>query len=340
MKLFKLVRAGGLVVAMIAAVLFAAGSARAEDVITLKLSHFVPPQHAFHKWVVQWTQKIEKESNGRLKFEIYPNGQLVGPPNRQFDAARNGVTDIAFCLHGVTPGRYPMTELANMPFTWPSDGANLPEMAKRMTELAPKYLAAEHTGLHILWMQMANPVVLYSKEPIKTLADFKGKKIRYASITNKLLLDALGASPMLIPPPEAQDALAKGIADGAMFPHEAGFAYDLASTVKYVIEPPLASATFAMVMNPAKYNSLPPDLRAILDKESGVAGAMSFGAAWQAFEKFARETEIKKGMQVITLPPADVAKMKELSKPIIEKAIADLEKQGKPAKEFFAAYTK
>ena len=336
MSLHKLIKA----CALAAAVAFAATSAHAQGVITLKLSHFVPPQHAFHKWVVEWTQKIEKESNGRLKFEIYPNGQLVGPPNRQFDAARNGITDIAFCLHGVTPGRYPMTELANLPFTWPSQGADLPEMAKRMTELAPKYLAAEHTGLHILFMSMANPVVLYSKVPINTLADYKGKKIRYASITNKQMLEALGASPMLIPPPEAQDALAKGISDGAMFPHEAGFAYDLSSVVKYVIEPPTASATFALVMNPAKYNSLPPDLRAILDKEAGVTGAMSFGKAWQAFEKFARETEIKKGMQVVTLPPADVAKMKELSKPIIDKAIADLEKQGKPAKEFFAAYTK
>ena len=181
MSLQKLIKA----FALAATVALSVGSARRETVIVLKLSHFVPPQHAFHKWVVGWTEKIEKESNGRLKFEIYPNGQLVGPPNRQFDAARNGITDIAFCLHGVTPGRYPMTELANLPFTWPSTGVDLPEMAKRMTELAPKYLAAEHTGLHILFMSMANPVVIYSKEPIKTLADFKGKKIRYASITNK-----------------------------------------------------------------------------------------------------------------------------------------------------------
>ncbi|MGA8971262.1 MAG: hypothetical protein WB499_18775, partial [Pseudolabrys sp.] len=158
MSLQKFVKA----FALAAAVALGAGSAQAEDVITLKLSHFVPPQHAFHKWVVGWTEKIEKESGGRLKFEIYPNGQLVGPPNRQFDAARNGITDIAFCLHGVTPGRYPMTELANLPFTWPSSGVDLPEMAKRMTELAPKYLAAEHQGLHILFMSMANPVVIYS----------------------------------------------------------------------------------------------------------------------------------------------------------------------------------
>ena len=234
-----------------------------------------------------------------------------------------------------------MTELANLPFTWPSSGANLPEMAKRMTELAPKYLAAEHTGLHILFMSMANPVVIYSRVPIKTLDDFKGKKIRYASITNKFLLDALGAVPMLIPPPESQDAIAKGIADGAGFPHEAGLAYDLASVAKYAIEPPLASATFAFVMNPAKYNSLPADLRAILDKESGVAGAMSFGEAWQAQEKFARNLETtKKGLEIITLSDADVAKMKQLAKPIIDKALDEQEKAGHKAREFFAAYTK
>jgi len=336
MSLQKLVKA----CALAAVVALGAGSAQAQTV-TLKLSHFVPPQHAFHKWITAWAEKIEKESNGRLKFEIYPNGQLVGPPNRQFDAARNGIVDIAWCLHGVTPGRYPMTELANLPFTFPSVGVNLPEMAKRLTDLAPKYLAAEHTGLHILFMNQAPPVTLYSKEPIKTLADYKGKKIRYASITNKQMLEALGAAPMLIPPSDAQDAMSKGIVEGAMFPHEAGLAYDLASVVKYNIEPPVASATFAMVMNPAKYDSLPADLRAIIDKETGVAGGMSFAAAYQAQEKFARELETsKKGLQVITLPAADVAKMKELSKPIIDKAIDDLEKQGKPAKEFFAAYTK
>ena len=326
--------------ALAAAVALAAGSAQAQTIV-LKLSHFVPPQHTFHKWVTAWAEKIEKGSGGRLKFEIYPNGQLVGPPNRQLDAARNGIVDIAWVLHGVTPGRYPMTELANLPFTFPSKGVDLPEMAKRLTELAPKYLAAEHTGLHILFLNQAPPVLLFSKEPVKTLADYKGKKIRYASITNKQMLEALSAAPMLIPPSDAQDSLSKGIVDGAMFPHEAGLAYDLATAAKYASEPPVASATFAMVMNPAKYNSLPPDLKALIDKETGVNGAMSMAAAYAAQEKIARELlTTKRGLQILTLPPADVAKMKELSKPIIEKAIDALEKQGKPAKEFFAAYTK
>ena len=81
-----------------------AGAASAQT-IELKLSHFVPPNHTFHKWAMAWGAMLEKESGGRLKVTIYPNGQLVGPPNRQFDAARNGIVDIAWVLHGVTPGR-------------------------------------------------------------------------------------------------------------------------------------------------------------------------------------------------------------------------------------------
>jgi TRAP-type transport system periplasmic protein len=330
----------GKVCVLSAALVLGAAVAKAQPV-DLKLSHFVPPQHAFHKWAVEWAKRLEDGSNGRLKITIYPNGQLVGPPNRQFDAARNGITDIAFTLHGVTPGRYPMTELANLPFTWPSEGALCSVMGKRMTELAPKYLAQEHTGLHILFMAMANPIVIYSKVPIKTVDDFKGLKIRYASITNKNLLDAVGATTLLIPPPESQDALAKGIAQAATFPHEAGLAYDLASVVKYAIEPPLASATFALVMNPAKYNSLPPDLRALIDKESGVAGAVSFGKAWETQEKVARDLEIsKKGLEIITLPDGEVAKLKQIGKSQTQEAIAALEKQGKPARQFLDEYTK
>ena len=111
--------------------------------------------------------------------------------------------------------------------------------------------------------------------------------------------------------------------------------------VKYAIEPPLASATFALVMNPAKYNSLPPDLRALIDKESGVAGAVSFGKAWEAQEKFARDLEIsKKGLEIITLPDSEVAKLKQIGKTQTEDAIAALEKEGKPARQFLQEYTK
>jgi TRAP-type C4-dicarboxylate transport system substrate-binding protein len=315
------------------------GAARAQT-IELKLSHFIPPNHTFHKWALAWADRLAKESNGRLKITIYPNGQLVGPPNRQFDAARNGITDMAFVLHGVTPGRYPTTELVNLAFSWPKAGSGSAITSKRLTELAPTYLAKEHEGLHILWMAVAMPVVVQSKIPIAKLDDFKGVKIRYAGAQNRKLFETMGAVPLLIAPPESQDALAKGVIEAASFPYEGALSLDLAAVAKHATEPGMATAPFAFVMNPAKYNSLPPDLRELIDKTSGPAAAEEYGKQWEAAEKHGRDEFIKQGVQIHTLSDADVAEIKKRMAPHIEEAIAAVDKAGKPGRKFFEEYTK
>jgi len=325
--------------AVVAAAFLSPGAARAQT-IELKISHFIPPNHTFHKWVSAWSEKLTQESGGKLKFTIYPNGQLVGPPNRQFDAARNAITDMAFVLHGVTPGRYSATELGNLPFTWPKAGSGSATTSRRLAELAPTYLAKEHQGLRILFAAVANPVVFYSKVPIRSIDDFKGLKVRYAGVQNKYLLDALGATPLLVPPPEAQDALAKGIVDVAMFPHEAAVSYDLGTVAKFAIEPGVSTATFAFVMNPAKYDSLSPDLKALIDKHSGTAAAEDFGKAWEVAETEGREKEMAQGVQILTLPAADIDKMKKLMAPHVESAIAAVDKEGKQGRKFYEEYTR
>jgi TRAP-type transport system periplasmic protein len=323
----------------LAAVLAFGADAQAQTT-ELKLSHFVPPNHTFHKWAVAWAEQLAKESGGRLKVTIYPAGQLVGPPNRQFDATRNAIVDMSFALHGVTPGRYPITDLTNLPFTFPSAGRTSAVMSKRLSELAPAYLAQEHQGLRILWNAVAPPVVFNSKVAIRKIEDFKGVKVRYAGAENKKMLDALGAVPILVPPPEAQDALAKGIVDSALFPYEAALSFDLGSVTKYAIEPPLSSASFAFVMNPAKYNSLPDDLKALIDKTTGVAAAEAYGKMWDEAEKHGKTQLVAKGLEIITLPEGDVKKIKDLAAPQIQEAIGAIDKQGKPGRAFYDAYVK
>jgi TRAP-type C4-dicarboxylate transport system substrate-binding protein len=328
--------------AMLSAALFyvsLAGNAKAQT-IELKLSHFVPPNHTFHKWALAFADTLAKESNGRLKVTVYPNGQLVGPPNRQFDAARNGIVDMSFVLHTVTPGRYPITELCQLAFTWPKAGSGSTITSKRLSELAPTYLTAEHAGLHILWMAVANPIVTYSKIPLAKIDDFKGVKIRFSGAQNRQLLDALGAVPLFIAPPDSQDALAKGIIEGATFPHEAALSLDLGAVAKHATEPGLSTAPFAFVTNPAKYNSLPADLKALIDKHSGPAAAEQFGKEWDAAEKHGRDEEIKQGAQIHTLSDADVAEIKRRMAPRVEEAIAALDKAGKPARKFYQEYTR
>lgn len=327
-------------IAVAAAATLALAVSAAADPIVLKVSHFLPTNHTFHKAMVAWGEQLEKESNGRLKLDIYPAGQLGGGPNRQFDAARNGISDIAISLHGATPGRYSMTELASLPFASPTAGMTSAVTSKRLTELAPIYLAKEHEGLKILWMAVTPPLMFHSKTPIHSVADFKGKRIRYAGIQFKNIIDALGGVPLLVPPQETQDGLAKGIIDAATFPYEGAASFDIATVAKYTLEPGVSSATFAVVMNPAKYDSLPDDLKALIDNSTGPAAAEKFGAMWDEAEKQGKISMLAKGTQVFVLPPDELAKMKQAFAPQVDTAIAEVEKQGKPGRKFFDDYTK
>jgi TRAP-type C4-dicarboxylate transport system substrate-binding protein len=189
-------------------------------------------------------------------------------------------------------------------------------------------------------MAVANPIVIFSTVPVRKYEDYKGLKIRYAGVQNRSLIDSMGAVPLLIPPTESVDALSKGIVQGATFPYEAGASYDMATVAKYAIEPPLATATFAVVMNPEKYNSLPDDLKALIDRTTGVKAAEEFGEAWYKAEVDGREFLLSKGQQIIKLPDADVERIKKGIAPLTESAIAALEKEGKPARKFYEEYTK
>lgn len=322
-----------------ACALITARSAFAQTV-ELKVSHFLPPNHTFQKAMVAWSGEIEKQSAGRLKLRIYPAGQLGGGPNRQFDAARNGVVDIAISLHGATPGRYAMTELASLPFASPSAGNTSAVASRRLSELAPDYLAKEHEGLRILWMAVTPPLMFHSKTPIRTIADFKGKRIRYAGVQFKNIIDSLGAVPLLVPPQETQDGLAKGIIDAATFPYEGAASFDIATIAKYTLEPGVSSATFAVVMNPSKYASLPDDLKSLIDKTTGSEAAAKFGAMWDDAEREGKTSMLAKGTQVSTLAEDQLEQMKTIFKPQIEAAVSEVENQSKPGRKFFEAYLK
>ncbi len=306
----------------------------------LKASHWNPPNHIVQKTLVAWSEELEKLSNGRLKLEIYPSGQLAGGVNRQFDSCRNGIVDIAVSLHAATPGRYSLTELAGMPFAAPSAGNVSAITSRRLSELAPEFLAKEHEGLKILWIASTTPLKFHSRRALRKIEDWKGMKVRYAGQQFKDLIEALGAVPLPVPPPETQDALAKGIVEAATFPFEGAASFGLDTVVKYSVEPGVANNSFGAVINPAKFASLPPDLQALIEKTTGPQAAEKFGKLFDTAELEAKERFVKNGVEVISLPPSEVAKMKQLFSAQIERAIAAVEKQGKPGRKFFETYTR
>jgi TRAP-type transport system periplasmic protein len=308
--------------------------------IELRVTHFMPPNHTFQKELLRWADELDKASNGRLKLRIYPASQL-GPVQRQFDLVKNGVADIAVSIHGATPGRYPLTEVVGLPFVSPREGINSAITSRRLTELAPIYLADEHQGLRILWMAVTNPLMFHlAKMPIKTVQDFRGLRIRYSGQQLTKIISALGAVPLAVPPGETTDSLAKGIIDGATFPYEAAQSFDLGSVIKYTLEPGVSTATFAVVMNPKKFQELPDDLKTLITDTTGPEAAAHFGKEWDDAEKRGKEYMIAKGVKVLRLPDEQLQSMRSLLAPIVTQALNDLEARGKPARQFLEAYTK
>src|SRR5687767_15691426 len=185
---------------LVAATTVFALPAQAQDKFEVKVAEFVTAQHFMSKWLVGWGEKLEKASNGRLVFKHFPGAQMAPPP-AHYDLARTGQADVSWFLHGGTPGRFPLTEIINLPFMVGS--SEIGTKVLNDSELRAKYLDAEHKGLKVLMLFTHQPGGPHTtKKAIRTLDDFKGLRLRFASPTVRDLVQALGATPVGVPPTE------------------------------------------------------------------------------------------------------------------------------------------
>lgn len=336
-----------LVAALAAAALVAAGLAGTVAAqpappapAELKVSHYLPPNHTVQKVLEDWAQELDTRSGGRLKLRIYPASQL-GPVQRQFDLARNGQADMAVGLTGATPGRYPVTELASLPFVAPAGATTSAVLSRRLTELGSKYLAPEFAGLRVLWIGAApGNTIFTSRREVAGIGDFKGLKLRFQGEQHARMLRDLGAVPLQVPPGDISDSMSKGVIDGAIFNYEAAESFGLGTAARHVLEPSFITGTLVLVMNKGRYDALPPDLRAIVDETCGPAAAERLGARWDAAEAHGRDAMLAAGVKINALPPAEVERLRETLRPMVKEAVDALDKAGKPATQFMADYTR
>lgn len=315
---------------------FSAPALAQAQAIELKATHFLPPNHAFHKELTRWGDELAKKSNGRLTVKVFPSGQM-GPTPRQFDLVRTGVADVGVGLSGASPGRFPMTEVSNLPFAVNESARS----SKAMTELAPKYLTQEYAGVRILQIVLTPPLKFHmAKAKLNTLADFKGLRIRYAGELFAESIKAFGGAPVAVPPGETVDAMGKGTVDGAMFPHEGAQSFQLSTVAKYSYEPGINAASFFFIMNPATYDKLPADLRALIDQTTGPAAAERIGKDLDNAEVEGKAHLTSKGVTLVTFPEPMQVEMRNVVKPIIETTLGKLEAKGQPARQLYDALLK
>ncbi len=311
---------------------------RAQSSVTLKFHTFMAPTS--NVWLTQhkaWMDKVEKESGGRIRFEGYPAMQLGGSPAQLFDQARDGVADIVWTLPGNTPGRFPRVEVFELPFLM----NNAEATSKAYWEFCQTMAADEFKEVQPLALHVHGPGLFHMKDGlIKTAADLKGKKVRGPTRQITKMLQKLGATAVGMPLPQIPDALSKGVIDGCVIPWEVVASVKVHELAKHHSEfAPEAGAlyttTFVMAMNKAKYNALPADLKAVIDRNSGMETSAFMGRTQQGNDPVGRKAATDRGNPIHTIGRAEAEEFRRLVEPIYQEWIDEMNKRGFNGKQLF-----
>jgi len=305
--------------------------------VELKLHHFLPPPATAHaKFIQPWADKVMKESKGRIDIKIFPAMQLGGKPPQLFDQVRDGVVDIVWTVPGYTRGRFPMTEVFELPFVAGSAEAT----SQAAWKFYEKYMKDEYKYVHPILIHTHAPGQFHMRDkPITALADLKNTKVRAPTRTINEALKAVGATPVGMPVPTVSQALSKGVVDGAMLPYEVTLPLKIHQLVKYHTEiggdRGIYTAMFLFAMNKNTYDNLPADLKQVLDNNSGLKLAQQIGRLWDQADNPGREAAKKRGNHFNTIEGDELERWKVATKPVTDNWIKRMDERGLNGKQMY-----
>ncbi len=307
---------------------FGAAPALAQEV-TLRMHQFLPPQANVPKLVLDvWADKVEADSDGRIKVERYPSMQLGGTPPELMDQAIDGVADIVWTVVGYTPGRYPSTEVFELPFIM----TNARAASAAYWQMFEKHMKdTEFKDVHILGTWVHGPGLIHANKEVRTPSDLQGMKIRGGSRLVNDLLSLLGATPVGMPVPAIPEGLSKGVIDGTTIPWEVTASLKVPELVKNHTEfegNALYVLTFVLAMNKDRYESLPDDLKTVIDDNSGLEFSVFAGGTQADSDAPARELAVALGNNIVTLSQEETQVWRDAAQPIYDAWIADMESKG------------
>jgi TRAP-type transport system periplasmic protein len=316
--------------AILGAGLLAAGTASAQVVLTA--SSWLPPTHTLSTSQAKWCEEVSAATANRVRCNILP--KAVVAPTATFDAVRDGLADLSFSVHGYTPGRYVMTQMAELPFLGDSSEATSIAYQRMFDKHLAK--ANEMKGLKVLAVFTHGPgIVFNTKKPISSLADLQGLKFRVGGGMVNEIGKALGANVTLKPAPESYELLSSGVMDGTWFPAESVESFKIDKVIKHKTTFPggLYNTSFAFVMNEGTWNKISKADQAAIEKVSGEAAARLFGRGWDNVDRRANAFMQTAGVTHTVASKAFVEEIRARTAPLEQKWIADAKAKGLPNAE-------
>ena len=284
---------------------------------TLTMSSWVSPQHHLTSVVLQgWANDVEKATNGRVKFQMLPKHPAAAPGT--FDAVRDGLVDVSYVTASYTPARHILPLLAELPGS--GDTAEINSVAYSRIYWKYFHKVGEYNGVKLIGVFTHGPGQMFTKKPIKGIADIQGLKIRTGGGIAEAVGKALGTSAFVKPAPESYELLSSGVADGTFFPLESIVSFKLDTVIGQGTMFPggMYSSSFGFFMNEGKWQKLPKQDQEAIDKLGYEHLARFAGKSWDEADRKGLEAMKKAGVPVVNADAAFVAEVRKRSEPIID----------------------
>ncbi|MFG6565661.1 TRAP transporter substrate-binding protein [Sulfitobacter sp. 1A13421] len=284
----------------------AVGASWAENV-TLRFSNWLPPTHYIVTEMIQpWMDSVEEATQGRVSFETSP---ALGAPAAHLDLVSTGVADIAFVPHGYTPARFKLTELGELPFT--SDDAVTNSIAYWKTYNKFMLGANEHRGVKLLSFWTTTPSQIFVSDPLTTLDQLAGKKIRVTSPTLEKIADTLNLTSVSASASEAYELMSRGTIDGTFFQSDSIVAFRLDEFTKGQINVPggFIHSSQMLIMNPAKWEEISDADQKAIEELSGESMARKFASVWDAKAQEGDDVLAEAGVVVTEVSGSELEKL-------------------------------
>jgi len=292
------------------------GPGPAHAQVTLTMSSWVSPQHHLTSVVLQgWATEVEKATNGRVKFTMLPKHPSAPPGT--FDAVRDDLVDLSYVTASYTPARHILPLMAELPGSGETALINSVAYSRIYWKYFDK--VGEYKGVKLLGVFTHGPGQMFTKRPVSGINDIQGLKIRTGGGIAEAVAKALGTSAFVKPAPESYE-LETVIEQATLFP---GGMY---------------SSAFGFFMNEDKWNKIPKEDQAIIEKLSGEHIARLAGASWDEADKKGMEALKKSGVKIVNANPAFVAEVQKRSAPIVDEWIKKASAKGVDAAKILTEF--
>lgn len=303
----------------------------AQQPIKMRCYYHASPNSGVGLLHEDWIKNVKEATKGRVEIIFYP-GATLGPPTEAYEMIKTGVIDMGTVVPGFFPGRFPLTDVIQLPFLDLKSAAIASRVYWGLYEKFPEF-RAEYPNVKMLIPYGDTPTPIGTNRQIRTMEDVKGLKIRALAGGPTEMVKALGGIPVLIPPGDLYTSMERKVIDGWMISWDICVSHKLYEVTNYYTTSNTYQPALCLLMNQAAWDRLPPDIQKIMEKYIGAAGSEFFGKGLDRFDDVCKaKVQSMRADKITDLSPEEIKRWRKACSPIWDKWIANMEAKGLPGK--------